>query len=448
MRGHLFPQICGDLAQSFEMIKIYTQNIESRLQQILKRAELDLERPETKIVARILKDVRQDGDKALRKYTAQFDRVKLDGLRVDPLEIELAHSQTDKTFLKALRAAIKNITAYHLRQIPRSWQIDVGRGSRLGLRYSPVNAAGVYVPGGRAIYPSSLLMNVIPACIAGVPRIVIVTPPGKGAQAHPLILAAARELGVEEIYLCGGAQAIAALAYGTQTVPRVDMIVGPGNIYMTLAKKILYGTAGFDKLAGPSDCLVLADKSANPEYIAADLLAQAEHDPLSSAILITDSQDIAQETAQAVKKQMTKLERRAVIAEALQKYGGIFVIKNKNDFVRLADLIAPEHLEIMLKGAEEIADEINNAGAIFIGNNSPAALGDYYAGPNHVLPTGGTARFASPLGVEDFIKRTSLVEYTAADLRAAQKDIDILARAEGFTAHLASVNQRLGRKKR
>ena len=424
------------------MIEIHTENIEKNLQKILGRTEYNLDRPEVKIVARIIKDVRRHGDKAVLKYTRRFDRVKLNNLRVDALELELAHAQIDKELLKALRVAIKNIAEYHFRQAPRSWQMKTGSSSSLGLRYSPVLSAGVYVPGGRAFYLSTVLMNVIPAKIAGVQRIVIVTPPGKDGAANPMLLAAARELGVDEIYLCGGAQSIAALAYGTQTIPKVDMIVGPGNIYMTLAKKLLYGTVGFDKLAGPSDCLILADKTADPKYIAADMLAQAEHDPLASALLITDSLDIARKTAREIEKQIIGLERSAVIRQSLRAYGGIFVIKNKNDFLRLTDLIAPEHLEIMLKNADKIADEVNNAGAIFIGAQSPVALGDYIAGPNHVLPTGGTARFASPLSVEDFIKKTSLVQYAKSDLKAMRGYINTLAGTEGFTAHAASVNIR------
>ncbi|MDR2431090.1 MAG: histidinol dehydrogenase [Candidatus Margulisbacteria bacterium] len=424
------------------MIPVYSKDAEGQLRRMLRRAELSLGRPEAKIAAEIIENVRARGDKALLEYTRKFDGVALENLRVDRLEMALAHRQTPKPLLTALRVAIKNIAEYQLRQVPHSWLRKAGKRSRVGLRYSPVSAAGVYVPGGRAVYPSSALMNIVPAKIAGVPRICLITPPGRNGTAHPVILAAAVELGVDEIYLCGGAQAVAALAYGTETMPRVDMIVGPGNIYVTLAKKLLYGTVGFDKLAGPSDCLILADRTANPEYVAADLLAQAEHDTLASALLITDSPALARRVASAARGQLKKLARREVIAGALKNHGGIFVIKDRADFARLADLIAPEHLQIILKDADAVADKINNAGAVFIGPYSPAALGDYIAGPNHVLPTGGTARFASPLGVEDFIKRTSLVEYAKSDLKSVQKYIDLLARAEGLTAHAASVNRR------
>ncbi|MDR1323741.1 MAG: histidinol dehydrogenase [Candidatus Margulisbacteria bacterium] len=425
------------------MLKIYTKSIEEKLRQIGARGELTWQRPETKIVAEIIQNVRQQGDRAVLKYTREFDGVRLQNLRVDPLEIELARGQLDKTLLKALRLAIKNIADYHLRQVPRSWLTKTGRKSRMGLRYSPVSAAGVYVPGGRAFYPSSLLMNVIPAKLAGVPRICVVTPPDKNGSAPPALLAAACELGIDEIYLCGGAQAVAALAYGTESIARVDLIAGPGNVYVTLAKKLLYGAVGFDKLAGPSDCLILADKTANPKFVAADLLAQSEHDPQASSLLLTDSLALAKAVAAEAGRQIKKLPRRKIIEQSLDNYGGIFVITDRADFGRLADLIAPEHLQIMLKDAETMAEQINNAGAIFIGAYSPVALGDYFAGPNHVLPTGGTARFASPLGVDDFIKRTSLLEYAKSDLQAAQKYIAVLAKAEGLTAHAHSVRIRL-----
>ena len=348
-------------------MRIYTDNIETRLSKILARAELTFDHPEVRKVSAIIREVRRHGAKAVLKYTAKFDRVRLDSLRVDALELKLAHEQADKELLRALRAAIKNIADYHLRQVPRSWLSKTGQKSRLGLRYSPVSTAGLYVPGGRAAYPSSLLMNVIPARLAGVPRICVVTPPGRDGTVHPAVLAAAVELGIEEIYLCGGAQAIAALAYGTQTIPRADMIAGPGNVYLTLAKKLLYGTTGFDKLAGPSDCLILADRTTQPRFVAADLLAQAEHDPLASALLLTDSKVLAGQVLKEIDRQLAGLERRAIITKSLQNYGGIFVLKDRADFVRLTDIIAPEHLQIMLKDAEDVAEQINNAGAIFIG---------------------------------------------------------------------------------
>jgi len=342
-----------------------------------------------------------------------------------------------------VRTAIKNISQFHLRQAPKSWLIEAGKSSAVGLRYSPVNSAGVYVPGGRAVYPSSFLMNVIPAKIAGVPRICVVTPPDSDGKAHRSLLAVAYELGVEEIYLCGGAQAIAALTYGTKTIPQVDMIAGPGNIYMTLAKKIVYGEVGIDKLAGPSESLILADKSANPAFVAAELLTQAEHDPLAVSLVICNDRKLAEKINKEVNKQVAKLKRTKILNGSLQKNSAIILISNFNDYAKLTDIIAPEHLVIMLENSEKILNKINNAGAIFIGQYSPQALGDYIAGPNHVLPTGGAARFSSPLSVEDFLKKSSLIHYTKEDLRSVQKEINTFAKVEGLDGHAQSVNIRL-----
>lgn len=424
------------------MLRIVDREIEAELKKILSRSELTLDRPETKIVQKIINDVRQRGDAAVLHYTKKFDRAKLDSLKVNPLEIELAHKELDPKILKALRVAIKNISEYHLRQIPGSWLMTVGKKSRLGLRYSPVSAAGVYVPGGRAVYPSSLLMNVIPAKLAGVNKVVVVTPPDKDGNVHPVILAAAWELGIKDIYLCGGAQSIAALAYGTATIPRVDVIVGPGNIYMTLAKKLLYGIVGIDKLAGPSDSLILADASADPRFIAADMITQAEHDPLASSLLIVNDRKLAEQVNSELTKMVKSLKRNPIIEASFKNYGLIVVVEDDVDFVRLADLVAPEHLQIMLKNAEEVMDMVNNAGAIFLGNYSPEALGDYLAGPNHVLPTGGTARFASPLGIDDFIKKTSVIDYSKEDLKAVKEYIITLAQAEGLDGHANSLKVR------
>lgn len=424
------------------MLKIITNNIDNSLKKLLKRGAFSADRPENKIVWEIIKDVKNNGDQAVRKYTKKFDKVSLKNIKVDPLEIKLAHSQADKAFLRAIRIAIKNISNYHLKQVPRSWVMPAGDDSAVGMRYSPVSAAGAYVPGGLALYPSSLLMNVIPAKVAGVPRVCVVTPPDKKGSASPLILAAASELGIEEVYLCGGAQAIAALTYGTETIPLVDVIVGPGNIYMTLAKKLLYGEVGIDKLAGPSDSLILADSSAKIKFVAADLITQAEHDPLASSILICNDIKIAHAVIAEVKKQVAKLPRLAIIKKSFANHGAIIVIKDDADFARLSDLIAPEHLQIMLKNPEDVFAKINNAGAVFLGNYSPESLGDYIAGPNHVLPTGGSARFASPLGVEDFLKRTSLIKYNKKDLKRLAPEIEVLARLEGLDGHANSVKIR------
>ncbi len=424
------------------MLKIITKDIDNSLKELLQRGSFSADRPENKIVWEIIKDVKKNGDKAVKKYTKKFDKVTLKNLKVDPLEIKLAHSQADKDFLRAIRIAIKNISNYHLKQVPRSWVIPAGDESAVGMRYSPVSAAGVYVPGGRALYPSSLLMNVIPAKVAGVPRVCVVTPPDNKGSANSLILAAACELGIEEIYLCGGAQSIAALTYGTESIPAVDVIAGPGNIYMTLAKKLLYGEVGIDKLAGPSDSLILADNSANIKFVAADLITQAEHDPLASSILICNDIKIAKAVAAEVSKQANKLPRCEIIKKSFADNGAIIVIKDDADFVRLADMVAPEHLQIMLKDPEKFFDKINNAGAVFLGNYSPESLGDYIAGPNHVLPTGGSARFASPLGVEDFLKRTSLIKYNKKDLKVLAPEIAVLAKLEGLDGHANSVNIR------
>lgn len=424
------------------MLKIIDKNIEQELHNLLDRSNCSLDRPEAKLVQEIIREVRQKGDSALLAYTKKFDGVILKNLKVDPLEIKIAHQEADKKYLQALRIAIKNISQYHLRQVPKSWLIEAGEASAVGMRYSPVNAAGVYVPGGRAVYPSSFLMNVIPAKIAGVPRVCVVTPPDKDGKAHRSLLAVAYELGIDEIYLCGGAQAIAALTYGTKTIPRVDMIAGPGNIYMTLAKKIVYGEVGIDKLAGPSESLILADKSANPSFVAADLITQAEHDPLAVSLVICNDKKIAEKIKKQVQEQTKKRKRKKILAESLDKNSGIILIDNNKEYARLTDLIAPEHLEIMLENSEQVLSKINNAGAIFIGHYSPQTLGDYIAGPNHVLPTGGAARFSSPLSVEDFLKKSSLIHYTKQDLKSVQKEINTFAKIEGLDGHAYSVNVR------
>lgn len=423
------------------MIQIISEQLEEKLLKICGRSELTLDRPEAKIVSRIIKDVRKRGDRAVCDYTRKFDHANIKELRVDPLEIKLAHQQMDPVVLKSIRKAIKNISLYHVRQIPKSWMVTAGKKSKLGLRYSPVSSAGVYVPGGRAVLVSSLLMNVIPAKLSGVSRICVATPPNRDGKIHSAVLAAAYELGIQDIYLCGGAQAIAALAYGTETIPKVDMIVGPGNIFVTLAKKLVYGLVGIDKLAGPSDSLIAADESANPKFIAADMITQAEHDPLASSMVICTTANLANRIKKELVKQVESLPRQEIIKRSFHSYGAV-IVAEREKMPRLIDLVAPEHLQVMLKDPEEIVEKINNAGAIFIGNYSPEALGDYLAGPNHVLPTGGTARFSSPLGVMDFIKASSIINYSKEDLRSVQKDIDILTGIEGLQGHNNSVKIR------
>lgn len=424
------------------MLKIIRKNIQQELTKILERNGYSLDRPEFKTVQEIIQDVRKNGDRAVLKYTKKFDQANLKELKVDPLEIKLAHQEAKKEFLLAVRTAIKNISQYHLRQVPKSWLIEAGENSAVGLRFSPLNIAGVYVPGGRAVYPSSFLMNVIPAKIAGVPRICVVTPPDKDGKAHRSLLAVAYELGIDEIYLCGGAQAIAALAYGTETIPKVDLIAGPGNIYMTLAKKIVYGDVGIDKLAGPSESLILADKTADPRFVAADIITQAEHDPQAVSLLICNSEKIAENVNKELLKQLKQRKRQEILKKSLTEKSAIIVIKNFKDYITLTDQIAPEHLEIMLENAEAVLNEISNAGAIFIGAYSPEVLGDYLAGPNHVLPTGGAARFSSPLCVEDFLKKSSLIHYSKKDLKSVQKEINIFAKVEGLDGHAEAVNIR------
>ncbi|MFA5928628.1 MAG: histidinol dehydrogenase, partial [Candidatus Margulisiibacteriota bacterium] len=330
----------------------------------------------------------------------------------------------------------------HLKQLPNSWEKDILKSSKLGWRYTPMQRVGIYVPGGQASYPSSVLMNAIPAKLAGVSEIVMVTPPNKDGQISPLVLAAAKEVGIEEIYKLGGAQAIAALAYGTETIRPVDKIVGPGNIYVTLAKKLVYGVCGIDKLAGPSDVLIIADDTANPAYIAADLLAQAEHDALSSAILVTTSTELAEKVQKEIPGQIELAPRKAIIEKALKDNGLIVIVKDLEAMIATANLIAPEHLEIMTNKPAQIAEAIINAGAIFLGDCSPAVVGDYLAGPNHVLPTGGTARFDSPLSVSDFLKASSIVSFSRSTLQAYRPDIERLALLEGLPAHAAAIAAR------
>ena len=419
------------------MIRIINKNINSEIRKIQDRLSLD-NRPEEISVKEIMANVRKNGDRALLEYTQKFDGAKLDSLKVDFLELEGSHADTPDDILVSLRLAIKNIADFHFKQLPASWEKDVLKSSKLAWRYTPLQRVGLYVPGGTAAYPSSVLMNAIPAKIAGVSELVMVSPPDKNGKLNPLVVAAAKEVGVEEIYKIGGAQAIAALAYGTETIAPVDKIVGPGNIWVTLAKKNVAGTCGIDKLAGPSDVLILADDSANPAYIAADMLAQAEHDVLASSILLTTSAALIKQVEGELKKQIKSLERKQIATQALQDYGLIIMSKSLEEMINLANLIAPEHCEIMTRQAETVAEQILNAGAIFIGDYSPVALGDYIAGPNHVLPTGGTARYDSPLCVNDFLKATSIVNFSASTLGAYASDIEKLATLEGLQAHAIS----------
>lgn len=392
-------------------------------------------------VADILKEVRTRKDEALFEYTKRFDGAEItgDNIRVTEEEIDEAYTRVDPATVEIIRKAIKNIESYHSKQKQYSWFDTTENGTILGQKVTPIAAAGVYVPGGKAAYPSSVLMNVIPAKVAGVTRIAMTTPPDREGRIYPGTLVAAREAGVTEIYKAGGAQAIAALAYGTESIPKVDKIVGPGNIYVALAKKAVYGHVSIDSIAGPSEILVLADETANPRYVAADLLSQAEHDELASAILITTSRELAQKVSQEVDGFVRELSRSGIIRSSLDNYGYLMVADTMEDAVDAANEIASEHLEIMTKDAFMVMTKIKNAGAIFIGEYSSEPLGDYMAGPNHVLPTNGTAKFFSPLGVDDFVKKSSIISYSREALEPIYQDIVAFANSESLTAHANSI---------
>ena len=396
-----------------------------------------------KAVGAILDDVRRRGDEALIEYTERFDGVKLtaEQLRIDEETLHRSADRVDKRVLTALRQAIANVRTFHENQIERSWEISPVDGVRLGQRITPLDSAGLYVPGGTAAYPSSVIMNVVPAQVAGVERIVVATPPRTLAES-PAVAAALRELNVTEVYAVGGAQAIAALAFGTQSVSRVDKITGPGNKYVAAAKKLVFGVVGIDSIAGPSEVLIVADDSVRADFIAADLLAQAEHSEDASAILITTSESLAQAVAQEVQRQAKSLPRRAIADASLRDYGAIVVTNTIDEACEIANSIAPEHLQVVTRDDEAAAAKIRHAGAIFFGEHTPEAVGDYLAGPNHVLPTGRTARFSSALGVYDFVKRTSLLRYSADAFGKASDSIAALAECEGLSAHARSASIR------
>ena len=390
-------------------------------------------------VAAILRDVRDNGDRAVRAYSEKFDGWVPDSLEISMAEIERITADCDPAFLAAMERAAENIRAFHARQKQQS-RIDPERnGVLMGQRVRGLHRVGVYVPGGTAAYPSSVLMNVIPAKIAEVGEIVMVTPPGRAGKPDKNILAAAKIAGVDRVFLIGGAQAVAALAYGTESVPKVDKVVGPGNIFVATAKKLLYGTIDIDMIAGPSEILVIADSSAKPEYLAADLMSQAEHDRMASAILITPDEALARATANEIERQMETLSRRDIIRESIDNFGAIIVCESLTEAVDFANELAPEHLEVCCENPLEYIGKLDNAGSVFLGNYSPEPLGDYFAGPNHVLPTSGTARFFSPLSVDDFIKKSSFIYYTKDALLAAADDIIRIAETEELTAHANSI---------
>ncbi|HBN81206.1 MAG TPA: histidinol dehydrogenase [Ruminococcaceae bacterium] len=395
-------------------------------------------------VAEILEAVRQNGDEAVREYTEKFDGAVPEKTEIAKDEFRRIASRCDPAFLGALERAAENIRDFHSRQKQQSWFTTDERGVMMGQRVRGLSRVGIYVPGGTAAYPSSVLMNAIPAKIAGVGEIVMATPPGKDGRPNPDLIAAALTAGVDRVFLMGGAQAVAALAYGTRTVPRVDKIVGPGNVYVASAKRQLYGIVDIDMIAGPSEILILADESANPVYLAADLMSQAEHDVLASAILLTTSDSVAQQTVSEVERQLPGLSRRKIIEQSLRDYGAVLVCEKMDEAVEFANELAPEHLEVCCKNPTEYIGRLDNAGSVFLGGDSPEPLGDYYAGPNHVLPTGGTARFFSPLSVDSFLKKSSFLSYPPGALREAGGDILALARAEGLTAHANSIEVRVG----
>ena len=395
-------------------------------------------------VRQIIEDVRARGDEAVFELEEKFDRCRLDrdSIRVSRQEIEEAYGKLDPAFVEVIRRSAANIRAYHEKQVTQSWITTSEDGTILGQKVTPIETSGCYVPGGRAVYPSSVLMNVIPAKVAGVERIVIATPPDASGKAAAGTIVAADIAGADEIYKVGGAQAIAALAYGTETIPRVDKITGPGNIFVALAKKACFGVTGIDSVAGPSEILVIADHTANPRYVAADLLSQAEHDPMASAILLTTDPQLAEKVAVEIDQMIEELPRKEIICQSIDSYGYIFVGESIDDLVDAANVIASEHLEIITENPFEVMTGIKNAGAIFLGSYSSEPLGDYYAGPNHILPTNGTARFFSPLGVDAFVKKTSIISYSKAALSRVHEDIEIFAENEGLRAHANSIRVR------
>ncbi len=413
---------------------------ENILSSLLKRDPNNYE-SYTAAVQEIVDRVKEEGDVAVFAYTKKFDGADIDSstIRVTEEEIEEAKASVEPKLLEIMKKAMKNIRDYHQMQLKRSWFDSKPDGTILGQKVTALESAGVYVPGGKAAYPSSVLMNIIPAKVAGVKRIVMVTPPGKDGKVNPVTLTAARLAGATEVYKAGGAQAVAALAFGTESVPRVNKIVGPGNIFVALAKKAVYGHVSIDSIAGPSEILVLADETANPKFVAADLLSQAEHDELASAILVTTSRELAEKVAAEVDMFVKELSRKEILEKSLENFGYILVAETMEEAIDTANAIASEHLEIVTKNPFEVMTKIQNAGAIFIGEYSSEPLGDYFAGPNHVLPTNGTAKFFSPLSVDDFIKKSSIIYYSRDALERIHKDIIAFARAEHLTAHANSI---------
>lgn len=426
-----------------KIIKLTNESKKNILENLLKRSPNNYGKFEA-AVNDILADIKENGDKALFDYTKKFDKADINesNIIVTQAEIEKAYTQVDVGLIDVIRKAIVNIRSYHEKQKQYSWFDSKPDGTILGQKITPLARVGVYVPGGKAAYPSSVLMNVIPAKVAGVEQIIMCTPPDKDGNVYPTTLVAAHEAGVDVIYKAGGAQAVAAMAYGTTSIPKVDKIVGPGNIYVALAKKAVFGYVSIDSVAGPSEIMVIADESANPRFVAADLLSQAEHDEMASAILVTTSEDVACSVSNEVDAFVEQLSRKEIIQKSLDNYGYILVADSMEEVIEVANEIASEHLEIVTQNPFDIMTKIKNAGAIFLGDYSSEPLGDYFAGPNHVLPTNGTAKFFSPLSVDDFIKKSSIISYSKNALEAIHTDIETFANAEYLTAHANSIHVR------
>ncbi len=424
-------------------VKLTKESIQGLLENMLKRSPASYPEQE-KAVTEILQNVREKKDEALFDYTKRFDKVELnkDTIRVTKEEIKEAYDAIDGDLIDVIRKALVRIRAFHEKQRQNSWFDTTCDGTMLGQKVTALNRVGVYVPGGKAVYPSSVLMNIVPAKVAGVNKIIMVSPPGKDGKLNPATLVAAHEAGADEIYKVGGAQAIAALAYGTESIPKVDKIVGPGNIFVALAKKAVYGNVSIDSVAGPSEILVLADETANPRFVAADLLSQAEHDELASAVLVTTSEELATAVEKEIQGFLEVLSRRGIMEKSLENFGYILIADTMDEAIEAVNEIASEHLEIVTKDPFLAMTKIRNAGAIFIGEYSSEPLGDYFAGPNHVLPTNGTAKFFSPLSVDDFIKKSSIVYFSREALEPLHKDIMKFAKAEQLTAHANSIGVR------
>lgn len=425
------------------ILKVNEDSIENILSDLLKRSPNNYDGYQ-ETVDEIIANVKADGDQAVFDYTKRFDGAEItkENILVTEEEIKEAYDQVDEQLIEVIRKAIKNIREFHEKQVQNSWFETREDGVMLGQKVMPMESCGVYVPGGKAVYPSSVLMNIVPAHVAGVKNIIMTTPPGKDGKVTANTLVAAKEAGAGAVYKVGGAQAIAALAFGTESIPKVDKIVGPGNIFVALAKKSVYGNVSIDSIAGPSEILVLADETANPRYVAADLLSQAEHDEMASAILVTTSEELAQKVSEEVDGFLNQLSRKEIMEKSLESFGYILIAKDIKEAVDVANSIASEHLEIMTDNPFDVMTRIKNAGAIFIGAYSCEPLGDYFAGPNHVLPTNGTAKFFSPLSVDDFIKKSSVVYYSREALEPVHKDIEFFAKQEELTAHANSMRVR------